>query len=83
MKNLEHYIEVSKKFRKSPEQAKGLCCSCIFWQVCPTQTPFTEENPEMICGKSKLMSLGFYGQDGKSVITSPDFGCIYYQPNES
>lgn len=83
MKSLEHYIEVSKKLRKSPEKAKGLCCSCVFWQVCPTQTPFNDDTPEMICGKSKAMCLGLHGQDGKCIITPADFGCIHYQPNAS
>jgi hypothetical protein len=58
----------------------GRCGTCIYWQPCPTFVPGCET--EKICGRSKDMSFGMYGQDGKSVITSAEFGCIHYSPTE-
>lgn len=58
----------------------GRCGTCSLWQPSPTFVPGCE--PEKICGGSRNMTFGMYGQDGRSVITTKDFGCIHHLPIE-
>lgn len=37
------------------------------------------ETGEYLCGKSRDVTAGIYGQDGMAVITAAYFGCIYHQ----
>lgn len=56
-----------------PAGRTGTCQSCKWWAEKPMQTkpPTTEK----ICNRSRNYSFGAYGQDGKAIITCPDFGC--------
>lgn len=36
---------------------------------------------ESLCGKSRDMAFGAYGQDGKAIITAPSFGCNQWKPS--
>lgn len=57
----------------------GRCATCAHWQPSPSFVPGCA--PEKICGATRNMGFGMYGQDGKSVITCADFGCIHHRPN--
>lgn len=60
----------------------GRCGSCRYWQLSPTQVmPKIPGGDEMICGKSRLAGYGLHGQDGRAIITPPEFGCILYSAN--
>lgn len=62
------------------------CETCRFWKKLPLQTRGNDPTPidtgEFFCGKSRDMTAGIYGQDGKHVITAAFFGCIYHNPKE-
>jgi hypothetical protein len=57
---------------------KGRCSSCIYWQPCPTVVAGDKPGDEKICGVSKRGGGGLHGQDGRAIITPPDFGCIHW-----
>ena len=56
-----------------------VCSNCKWWskKPIPTSPPTTER----LCLKSKVVGFGAYGQDGKAIITAPDFACKEYEPN--
>lgn len=56
---------------------KQICSNCSYWQRCPTIVDGCE--PEMICGYSKNAAYGLNGQDGRAIITPPEFGCILWK----
>jgi hypothetical protein len=57
----------------------GSCGTCKYWQPASTIVPGCGR--QMQCGASRMMTFGMYGQDGRAVITSADFGCIHHRPN--
>lgn len=57
------------------------CKNCTHWQDSPTQT--IPSGSEKICGLSRNMSFGAYGQDGKAIITSSFFGCLSWKERPS
>ena len=60
---------------------KGRCATCRLWLPCPTKVPGCDRE-ERICFKSKMAGYGFYGQDGRAVITPEHFGCIEWQAKD-
>jgi hypothetical protein len=48
------------------------CETCKFWRE------INSDAQEHMCIRSKYASMGVYGQDGKAVITTKDFGCIFW-----
>lgn len=66
---------------KAHPDSERRCASCTYWQPCPTIAEGCE--PEKICGFSKNAAGGLNGQDGRAIITPPDFGCIHWKATRS
>lgn len=71
----EQLVEQAKQRLKTPGEAPGLCCSCRYWHASRTQV--ARDSVEMRCANPNPNAA--YGQDGKSVITQGDFGCVLYE----
>jgi hypothetical protein len=53
------------------------CENCHWWSKDPI--PTVPATIEKLCNRSKFMSFGAYGQDGKAIITGPEFGCNQWE----
>ncbi len=62
------------------------CETCRYWKKMPLQARGDDPTPidtgEYLCHKSRDVTAGIYGQDGKAVITAAYFGCIYHKERE-
>lgn len=62
---------------------KNTCSNCKWWSDKPIKMVPAIPVVERLCLRSKTMSFGAYGQDGKAIIVCSDFGCNFWEEKQN
>ena len=58
------------------------CNTCKWWGKQPLPNAKYPDIKEHLCLLSKFVIFNAYGQDGKAIITTEEFGCLHHEKEE-